>query len=490
MATSLGELWLRIGLRGSAEVVSGLQSVGSAAQSASAQTTSLQNSTTRLSSGFQSAMGEAFAFAASLTTMTKALMAFSGIDLATRYQGIEEGLKNMLGSSEKATKLMESLKKMGADTKYETVDLIGFARRLLTTGSTASSVTGELQTLANTASNLGLPVGEVGEMVEILSRLGLQAHAGADTFAALAARGVKMTDVAKFGAGREFTGKFAEMQAAQFLAGMNGSQARDLIFRALKKMYPEGVVDFSGLVNNTFESVRNIMLSTGTLLIGALTPALVLVKNIAEIVGKFNKITQGLAGFAVVLPAVAVAGYYAFTRLMALDAAIMALGASAQGATGKVAANAAANTLGGIGNMGALGSLLPKLARGGVAAMGIGLAGEGLKRVSPKSMGGFWENMAGGAGMGAMAGSIIPGLGTAAGAIIGAIGGGIKGLYEGYQSKGGDTQKALLDESKKQTGILSDMNGKMYGGDRRTGRFQSDLEAEIGLQRALALKGV
>ncbi len=490
MATSLGELWLRIGLRGSSEVVSGLQSVSSAASSTSSHTDSLQNSTKGLSDRFNNAAGEAFAFAASVTAIAKAAMSFSGINLAAKYQGIEMGLRNMLGSAEKAQKLMTDLKNMGANTPYQTEELAGFSRRLLATGSTAQGVTKELQTLANTASSMGLPVGEVGEMVDVLGRLRLQAHAGADSFAALAARGVKLSDVVAAGAGRQFKGKFAEMQAGQYLSGMTGTQAYDVIMKGLQKLYPGVANTFIGVMQNTFEQMALIMEPTGKLLIAALTPVLGLVQKIASFVGAVNKFTHGMAGLPSAILAAGAAGYFAFTRVLALDAAIMALGASAQGATGKVAANAAANTFGGIGNMGALGSLLPKLAKGGIAAMGIGLAGEGLKMATPKNMGGFWENMAGGAGMGAMAGSVIPGLGTAAGAIIGAIGGGIKGLYEGYQSKGTDTQKALLDESKKQTGILSDMNGKMYGGDRRTSRFQSDLEAEIGLQRKLALEGI
>lgn len=493
MATSLGELWIRIGLRGTSEVVSGLQQVGSSASSLSNQTENLDKNTKNLSDRFSNATGQALAFAGSMVVIARVVGQISGINLASKYQATEAGLRNMLGSAEKARQLMSDLKQMGTQTPYRTEELVGFSRRLLATGSNASDVVKQLQTLSNVGANMGLPVGEVGEMVDLLGRLRIQAHAGAETFAALSARGVKLSEVLKASRGVEFKGKYAEMQSAQYLGALPGAEAFKVIMDGLQKLNSTANTgNFVSVLQNTMEQINLIMEPTGRLLITVLSPVLRSVQNMASMLGSLNAFTFGLAGLPIAFGVAVVAVNSARNAILVLSGALNVLRNSALSASTATGMNAGANTLGGLGNIAGLGrfaGLGGKLLKGGMAGLGISGGISLLGMLLPDKLKPLVDNVSAGAGLGATAGSVIPGLGTATGAILGTIFGGVKTIYETFQSRASGNNP-LLEETKKTNEILSDMNGKIYGAGRRSDIAVSSIEAEIGLARRLAMGGM
>lgn len=117
------------------------------------------------------------------------------------------------------------------------------------------------------------------------------------------------------------------------------------------------------------------------------------------------------------------------------------------------------------GGMGFGGSLAKGLKAGG----GLGIAsllmegGRGMMDDPDSDLGktiGIGGTAAGWAGTGAMIGSVIPGLGTAAGGIIGGIAGAGKGIYDEYFS----------DEAEKKKATVSGMHDGIFGSDFSKGR--------------------
>ena len=145
-------------------------------------------------------------------------------------------------------------------------------------------------------------------------------------------------------------------------------------------------------------------------------------------------------------------------------------GASVMDGMAGVATEAASSVGGGwlAKGAGLLGTAAKGLAGGGVAA----LAGEGLQMGGDYLKDSGYEQTGkavdvGGtalkyAGIGAMAGSVIPGVGTAVGAGIGGVIGAGKGIYDQYfsdESKGKDS-KAMLDNIETTQKSIDDTNKK------------------------------
>lgn len=501
MSTSLGELFFRIGLTGAADVVTGLKQVAQAATDTAAKGDKADTTVRGLSQSLASLGGEARMVTMAIAGLGASFMAWSGVNLAAKYQAVTIGLTNILHSGEAAKKMMGELIQMGQETPFETADLVGFSRELLATGSSAGEAVRQLRTLANVGANMGLPVGEVGEMTRLLGSMRGRPHGGAETIQALQARGVNMAEVLAASGGPKFSGKYAQMQANQYLGSLTGAQAFDKVMTGLQKLNPTGAQSFLSVMQNMGESIRNVMLPTGELLLPVLGSLGKSLMSMANIVGKLNALTGGGAG----LVAVFTGAWVGATRLVSsfrqavvaigqLDVAIMSLAATARAssavsgasgaasmATPAVAGGAAAAARSGI--FARLGGWLKGAFS--LKGLGIGLGINWLGDMLGDKVGGgngnFIKNVAGGAGLGAAFGPW--------GFAIGAIGGALKGLWENKQpAKGDDKLDKIAENTAKSADSLQSLQGRLLGGGGpRANRAIGEIEMDHALARAFLL---
>ena len=162
MATSLGELFFRIGIGGAEQVVSSLQQVIKAFMEATSKGDKADESLKGVTGTLAGMGSEARNVALAISSLGASLLAYSGVNLAAKYQAVTIGLTNILHSADAARKMMGELIQMGQETPFDTSELVGFARELKVTGSTAEETVKQLRTLANVAANMGLSVGEIG----------------------------------------------------------------------------------------------------------------------------------------------------------------------------------------------------------------------------------------------------------------------------------------------------------------------------------------
>ncbi len=407
---------------------------------------------------------------------------------------------------------MGALIQMGQETPFETSDLVGFSRELLVTGSSAEEAIKQLRTLANVGANMGLPVGEVGEMTRLLGGLRSHAKGGAEIFQALQARGVNIAETLAAGGGPRFTGQFAQMQASQFLGSMTGAQAFQLVMTGLEKLNPTGAQSFLSVMQNLSESWRNVMLPTGRLLLPVLGAVGQGLMAAANAIGKLNEVSGGSAGLAVMIMGVWRAktvlistAIRAATAVRLLAASIdrlsasAAVGAGTTATSGAAGAGAAAGT-GAAAGAGGLKALWASLRAGGVKGLagrigaglkgmkgfGIGMAVDLLGNLLGDAVGGgvgnVIKNMATFGGLGAIFG--------APGAAIGAVAGLIKGLWENSHGggAGADAQAEIARNTGRTADYLESLSGRLIGpGGKNASRAISEIEIERSLARALML---
>jgi hypothetical protein len=455
------------------------------------------------------AVGVVNTLASSIGMLGAAAASFAGVRLAAQYERIEIGFKSILGSAQAAHKIMRELRQMGAETPYRTEALIGYARGLAAVTHDGDKAVATLRTLAAVGSAQGWGEADVGDVARTLAALGSSFRpAGQDTIMSLAAKGIDIARVAKAaGLGDFGTDQLASARAAQAIGAYQGPRAMELLIKGMEKIYP-ATMSFTGVLQNLAESLAQIMLPTGQMLIPVLGAIARAVTWAAQRLRDLNEYLGGTAGFVFIVsglvrfgPALIASLQGAFVGIMRLTTALQALAASSNAAaatTGTAAATtgtvAAGSTLG-WGGMNALKGALGGGLRGMLmgllrAILPIGMALGGAALASDKPGAGYSAlNILArgieGAGLGLLSKNPIA---TALGALAG-IG---YGIWENYQPKPeSDAAQQTAENTKRSADALEQLRMQVIGGGVRTRRGASDIEAQINLSRAMAtLSGV
>lgn len=499
MALNLGELFYKISISGVSAVTGGLDDVAKASGVAVAAQSRLDGVLGKSSASLSNFGDEARLVAAGIGALGASLAGLTSFNLAAKYQNVEIGLTNILGSAEKAKKLVGELITLGGQTPFDTSELVGFSRGLLATGSTAESVTRELKVLSAVGANMGLPVGEVGELARLLGDVRNRAHAGAETFQALQSRGVNLAKVLAASGGPKFEGQFGGLQASQYLGSLPGAKAFDVVMKGLEKLNPEPAQSVLSTLQNLGESFQNVMLPTGRLLlpvVGGIAQAL---KFVADGFGKINELTGGSGGLILILGGLWKAKNLligstltAISAIQNLSATLNKLSLSAGISAGATGSAGIAGGLGaGISGVkgffsGGVKGILPALggALKAVKGPGLGFAVDILGNLLGDKLGGqagnLIKNISTGVGLGALAGPW--------GALVGGLGGLGAGLWQNSQTKPSDPATKTAENTKRMADSLEALNGRLLGqGGRRAGASISEIEAEQALARALML---
>lgn len=488
MTEDLGTLLIHVGIDGTGATTSGLKDVKTSLKNVGDQSDESNDKTKKFNLTLLDLVRSASAATVAIGGVVAALSAFSGVRLAAQYQAVEIGLTNILHSATAAKRVMGELIQMGAQTPFPTEHLVGFARQLLATGSSARSAVNELRTLANVGANMGLGVSDVGDLVRMLSTVRTTMHApGADTFQALSRHGVNLAEVLSASGGARFTGSMANAQAASVFGAMPGPMAFAKIMEGLQKLNPGGADTFLSVVQNLGESIRNVMLPTGALLIRVLAPIGKLLQSVANAVARVNEMTGGGAGLIFLLAGLArIQGVLVNTAIAAANAiARLNVQLAALAGTGGVAGGKGGGMIPIIG--GGLKSLGPAIAAAGALFGAEQIRKHGYSKMADTY---YYGDLMANTIQGAAGGEI---LGGPLGGIVGAISGLFKTMYdytyggEKYHNKDRDKLDQIAENTGKTADALQQMRGTLIGGGDRAQRVTGDIEAQINLARALAL---
>jgi hypothetical protein len=457
------------------------------------------------------AMGVVNTLASSIGMLGAAAASFAGVRLAAQYERIEIGFKSILGSAQAAHKIMRELRQMGAETPYRTEALIGYARGLAAVTHDGDKAVATLRTLAAVGSAQGWGEADVGDVARTLAALGSSFRpAGQDTIMSLAAKGIDIARVAKAaGLGDFGTDQLASARAAQAIGAYQGPRAMELLIKGMEKIYP-ATMSFTGVLQNLAESLSQIMLPTGQMLIPVLGAIARAVTWAAQRLRDLNERLGGAGGFALIVgglvrlgPSLIASMYGAYIGLMRLNAALQSLAVTSNAAAMSAGTAAATNTgaaigwkAAGIGGIlapvlrlfgGGLGSTLAKLL--GIALPIAALAG-GMAMTNDQPGGWNSTKNALGRGLeGALPGMLLKNIYVGA---IGALLGILYGIWENYQPKPeDDAAKQTAENTKRTADAMEQLRMQIIGGGIRTRRGASDIEAQINLSRAMAtLSGV
>lgn len=533
MSAETEQFILRVAIAGTGDVESGMQRIGvsvervsGAAKKAGAAMGPVASSVKTAGQAAEEAGGKFAGFQIPLLQATStasyaamavgglavALYSFSGVKLAAQFQSLEVGFGTILHSAGDAVKMLDKLRSMGENTPFLTKGLIEDARFLLNTGSTGAGVTRQMQAIADVGAATQIGDTGVADVTRRLTEMRMRPHIDVEEVAALA-HIIPVRELVNAGTGKNFK---SDTQAIQLLGSMRGTRAFDVLINGMEKAFGGAAAANAntvlGVIENLGETLKNIMLPTGRLLLPVVGLLGNNLKTIASALGDFNRLTLGIGGLSLML-----IGLYraktmlvgsalrAISAITALTGALEGLALGAGTAAGATALNAGAQAAGNLGagavmipNVGArIAAWFSKLSPV-VKGLGVGLlidilgnmAGDQISKKNAP-LGVYTKDIATFTGWGAGIGTAIePGGGTLIGGLLGAIIGGAKGVYDGLAEK----NKGALEKTAENTGKMADtleaLRSSMIGGGHRAGYAASTIEAEMSLSRMMAAGGL
>jgi len=508
-----------------------VQAAGQAAQAAAPQFDASQIALLGVANAAQTAIY-------AVSTIAAFVAGISGIRTAAEFRDIALSLEQVTGSAKMAERMLKQLRRLGAETPFDTKELSAFAAQLIAAGTAADQAVPQLKSLADLAAFSRVPRAELPEFLRNIVQIRGQPTPELEDLKQLTRLAPGIGKIVGAGMG---TGPLTSIEAMRRLQGMSGQQAFDTILRGTE-LIAKDAAKLAALLNplaafaNLLENINMIMEPTGQLILPVLGKIVEKMSQLAKFLGDINLLTHGLAGLAaIILVVVKVRGmlvtsfWAAVGATQALTASLNSYAAAARGAAVSNAVGGAAQAAGAIGLGGRLKGVWGGLKAGwkgmggikglGPRALGLGATAWGAaKGLGPKALtfaksatgigalsfgteilgdvvggktGEWLKNIGSGAGWGAMVGaglgSIIPGLGTAVGAAVGASIGGLAGAIQTFFSQrsgmgGSDAAAKKLDETNK---ILRGIQGNIVGGGSRTRLAVSTTEAEIALARMM-----
>jgi hypothetical protein len=516
----LASMLVRVGITGVSTVESGLSRVDRAVDKTASKGREAGIALEKLQSPLLSAAGAAGSLLAQVTAISAGIAMFSGVGVAARFQSLEVGFTTLLGSAEKARKMLEDLRKMGARTPFNTEELTAYARQLLATGLAGERLIPTLGVVADTIAAMGLGTAEVGRLTRVLGQIrSKEKGLGGNDPIQLSELGINLRDMVNAATGKNMT----RSQAESFLDSKSGEEVADILLEGMKRKFGGsaerlGMGTLLGVIQNIGEAFKTIMLPTGALLVPMLTSVAVGIKSLGEGIKNVNDATGGTAGLVVLIGGLwkgaslltgTISGAVTATR--ALTLALAQYSGVAMGAAGASAAKGALNPFAGAAAMGPVSRLgggrilagnaaaaaktgfLPALAGFGKSALGkigggpaafiasLGLGFAGSKVGGPA--GGALSGIGSGMGIGSLGFLVNPVVGaitTVAGGIIG----GIKGYFDAKAAPKGNDPAA--QDMKKAADSLRNIELHVIGGGRRAQRVRGEIEIEAAMGRIFA----
>lgn len=439
-----------------------------------------------------------------LQQTARAFGALSGVGAFAEIEQLGIGFRTLTGDAEQAAEILERVRAIGAETRFNTNDVAQFARGLLAAGIGGEELYDTLNAVLDLTAGLGVARADFERFTFNLLQLRAGGATAADVRQMLsAAPGIGMALGRELGLERPLT--IGEISA--LMAERGGEGFFDLLIQASRQF--EGAARSLTVLDawaNLQEQIGNALIPTGQLFANLLAFA---TRLLAPLIGALARINRALGGVPGALLALTVAA-------VGLAAAFRTASASSVGRTvsDALAAIAAlfllgrarlAGAIGTLRNLGVAGALravfggivnLLMRFRVGLAAIGLPLLAEWLAgQVQNQRLAGFIRDLGAfggvGAGIGGAIGSIIPGLGTALGALIGgaigAIVASIKTIFFPAQARAATPEQRTAENTARMAQALEQIRIELVGAGRRTGAFRSRFEAELALRRILEL---
>jgi hypothetical protein len=225
----------------------------------------------------------------------------TGLRLAGQFEGYQTGFTTLIGDAGKAKSLIRDLANVARETKFETPELVGYARGLLATGRAAEKVASDMRTLSDAGSALDMSTGEFGDLVERMRNLRLKPIVDMDALIGLQSRGINLQKIAQQQTGRNMS----TTQAMGFFQGMGGERAYNAIVAGMDKNFGGAgkrfADQFNGLVNNLSDNLNQAKKPTGDLLLAGAERLLKNANTLINIAGSLNEATLGGAGLVAVV---------------------------------------------------------------------------------------------------------------------------------------------------------------------------------------------
>lgn len=502
MAVSLEEIILRLEAQGAEEAAARVRAAAGAVtelDTAGRKATSGGVGQTAMTLGglamtAQAAIGSIGIVAGMLATL-------SGVRVAAQFQDLALSLETVTGSAEKANKLLRELRKMGAETPFDTAELASYASQLIAAGTATEKVVGQLRTLADLAAFSRIGRADLPRFLTNIMQMRGQPTPQLQDLKEMVRLAPALGKIVAAGVGQK--GPMTSIEAMKKLQTMTGQQAFDTIIRGTEKIAKNAALMAATLspINafyNTLENIQMIMEPTGHIFLAVLKRIMGLVSYIAQGLGDLNAFTKGLAGLTIIIAVLAKSWTLIRNSMIAakvqidnLVASINRLAVSAGTAAGINAGAAAlapakkafswAVIAGGLKGFGQ-GAL--KFAKSGIG-IGLGLEAAGFgASFLPGKWGKYLSSMLGTAGTGAMIGMLGGPQGALIGGIIGAIVGGVQAWFSDRPVAGGDSAAAKLETTNQ---ILKDIKGHMIGAGGRAQSALASAEIEIAMARRFAI---
>lgn len=228
------------------------------------------------------------------------------IKLAATAETAAVQFKVLTGSALEAASVMEKINKFAAETPFESMEITQAAKQLLAFGGSSQTVIGELKTLGELASGMGIPL---TELAEIYGKARIQGRLFMEDINQLQGRGINIS--------AELAKEFGNVRQAVEKGQVNFGHLE----RALKAMTTEGgafagmMVEmsktFDGQMSTLLDNIKAIGRSIGQAILPKLTG---MATEINGMLGKFNDMPDKLkflskfleAGFVLAIEAIAV----------------------------------------------------------------------------------------------------------------------------------------------------------------------------------------
>lgn len=476
---NLGTLYINIVVSDQTNAAKKLSEVGEAASRAGRGVRGAVDDIRALELGLITVSFQARVLVQSFMNITRSLIEFSGINVASQFQMLHVGFKNILDDSGLAVKMLDELKQLGARTPFKTDELIRFSRMMLAAGFSASDLTEKVQILADATAALGLETEAVGRLAYVMGQIRSRPMGLAgDERRQLQNLFINLGRVVGAATGQSMNSQ----QAISYLSSKTGEEVAEILLRGLNVLFGGsalsiGTTTMFGIVQNLMETFRYIMLPTGKLLLPILQALGSSLLKLAEFAERINRWTFGFAGLALIV--------YGFYRAWGL-----VIGAI------RLATSAIVHLYHAVMRLTGAASYVPP-APGAIIAAGrsrmrgmftspmlpftIGTAGV----VAGSVVGGNIGNIVSNASMLAMLGFMLGGV---PGTLLGLLAGVGIGIYDAISSSN-RTQQRIEENTRRTANALEEVRiSSGGGGGPRTRRIVSDLEIQRSIWGA-AVRG-
>lgn len=432
------------------------------------------------------------------------LATLSGVRVAAQFQDLALSLETVTGSAEKANKLLRELRKMGAQTPFDTAELAGYASQLIAAGTATETVVDQLRTLADLAAFSRIGRADLPRFLTNIMQMRGQPTPQLQDLKEMVRLAPALGKIVAAGVGQK--GPMTSIEAMKTLQTMTGQQAFDTILKgtgaiARNAALMAATLSPINMLANMIENLGMIMEPTGHIILAVLKPIMAFASDLASRLGALNAFTRGWLGLGLIVAVLAKSWVMIRNSMIAARVELERLVASINrlaGASGAAAGNQrimmsamgpgkmAGWWAGTKTNTAGLWGWVKGFAKSGLGiSLGMEAAGYGASFI-PGQWGKYLSSILGTGATGVALGSLF----GPHGALVGGIIGGIIGGVQTWMADREGPHDAAAEELKTTNKLLGDIRGQMIGGiggGARARAAMADTEIEIGIRRAFGV---